>query len=80
MISPMPTASTPKGSVRTLLLTDIVDSTALAAQLGDVAAAELWRAHDRVARDLIRDWRGREIDKSDGLLVRTDRAAHTGLR
>jgi predicted ATPase/class 3 adenylate cyclase/Tfp pilus assembly protein PilF len=64
----------PQGGVRTLLLTDIVDSTALADGLGDAAASELWRAHDRVARDLIRTWRGREIDKSDGLLVLFDTA------
>jgi len=55
--------------VRALLLTDLVDSTAVSALLGDQAAAKLWAAHDRVARDLLRDWRGREIDKSDGLLL-----------
>ena len=54
---------------RALLLTDVVDSTALSARLGDEAAARLWAAHDRVARDLLRAWRGREIDKSDGLLL-----------
>ena len=52
-----------------LLITDLVGSTALADSLGDAAAAALWRDHDRLARDLLRAWRGREIDKSDGLLV-----------
>jgi predicted ATPase/class 3 adenylate cyclase len=55
--------------IRALLLTDIVDSTKLTATLGDPAAAELSTAHDRSARDLLRRWRGREIDKTDGMLV-----------
>ena len=58
-----------------LLLTDVVDSTQLAERLGDAAAAELSAAHDRVARDLLRNWRGREIDKTDGMLMLFDSAA-----
>jgi predicted ATPase/class 3 adenylate cyclase/Tfp pilus assembly protein PilF len=54
---------------RTLLLTDIVDSTQLAEELGDAGAAALWLAHDRLARDLLPVWRGREIDKTDGMLL-----------
>ena len=54
---------------RALLLTDVVDSTQLAERLGDVAAAQLSAAHDRAARDLLRAWRGREIDKTDGMLM-----------
>lgn len=60
---------------RALLLTDVVDSTLLAERLGDAAAAELGAAHDRVARDLLRAWRGREIDKTDGMLMLFDSAA-----
>ena len=52
-----------------LLLTDIVDSTRLTEALGDAAAAVLWQAHDRIARALLGQWQGREIDKSDGLLL-----------
>lgn len=52
-----------------LLLTDLVDSAALAQRLGDAAMGRLWAAHDRVARDLLRDWQGREIDKTDGFLI-----------
>ena len=51
------------------LLTDIVDSTRLWETLGDAAMGELWSTHDRVARNLIPVWRGREVDKSDGLLL-----------
>jgi predicted ATPase/class 3 adenylate cyclase/tetratricopeptide (TPR) repeat protein len=54
---------------RALLLTDLVDSTSTSEALGDVAAAALWLAHDRVARDLLRTWNGREIDKTDGMLM-----------
>lgn len=54
--------------LRAILLTDLVDSTLLTARLGDDAYAELAKAHDRLARDLLQTWRGREIDKSDGML------------
>ena len=52
-----------------LLLTDVVDSTRLTERLGDTAIGELWCAHDRVARDLLPQWHGREIDKTDGMLL-----------
>ncbi len=55
--------------LRALLLTDVVDSTKLSEQLGDAAMAEVWAAHDRLARDLLPTWRGREIDKTDGMLL-----------
>lgn len=60
---------------RALLLTDIVDSTRLTERLGDAASAELWASHDRIARDLLPLWRGREIDKSDGMLLLFDHVA-----
>jgi predicted ATPase/class 3 adenylate cyclase len=60
---------------RVLLLSDIVDSTLWGQRLGEGAAAALWTQHDRLARDLLRDWRGREIDKSDGFLLLFDRVA-----
>jgi predicted ATPase/class 3 adenylate cyclase len=60
---------------RALLLTDVVDSTKLAERLGNEATAELWAAHDRVARDLLRQAGGREIDKTDGMLLMFDHAA-----
>ena len=60
---------------RALLLTDVVDSTKLSEAIGDHAMAEVWAAHDRVARDLLPQWRGREIDKTDGMLLMFDTAA-----
>ena len=61
--------------VRALLLTDVVDSTKLSESLSDEDIAGLWSAHDRVARDLMQQMRGREIDKTDGMLVMFDTAA-----
>jgi predicted ATPase/class 3 adenylate cyclase len=58
-----------------LLLTDLVGSAALEQQLGDRRMAALWQAHDRLARDLLREWRGREIDKTDGFLLLFAQAA-----
>jgi class 3 adenylate cyclase len=55
--------------VRALLLTDVVNSTELSETLGDAEMAVLWVAHDRLARDLLPVWRGREIDKTDGMLL-----------
>lgn len=74
---------------RALLLTDVVDSTQTLQDLGDAQAARLWAEHDRAARDLLPAWRGREIDKTDGLLLLFDhvadalgyvRAYHAALR
>ncbi len=61
--------------IKALLLTDVVDSTQLSSTLGDAAMAQLWAAHDRLARDLLPPWHGREIDKTDGMLLMFDTAA-----
>lgn len=60
---------------KALLLTDVVDSTKLSERIGDAAMAAVWAAHDRAARDLLPLWRGREIDKTDGMLLLFDAAA-----
>jgi putative peptide modification system cyclase len=59
--------------LRTLLLCDLVDSTALVERLGDREAAELIRKHDRLARTLADRHGGREIDKTDGFMMMFDR-------
>ena len=69
-----PVQPLPGSVVRALLITDVVDSTKLSSALGDAATARLWAAHDRVARDLLRGTGGREIDKSDGMLLLFERA------
>jgi len=53
----------------TLVMTDIVDSTQVNERLGDQRMGVLWERHDRLARDLIRDWRGIEVGRGDGFLV-----------
>jgi putative peptide modification system cyclase len=59
--------------LRTLALCDLVDSTGLVERLGDLAAAELIRKHDRLARTLADRHGGREIDKTDGFLMMFER-------
>ena len=59
--------------LRTLLLTDLCDSTGLVERLGDTPAAELFREHDRLVLKLQQHWRGRLIDRSDGLLLLFER-------
>jgi predicted ATPase/class 3 adenylate cyclase/Flp pilus assembly protein TadD len=65
--------TTPKPLLRALLLTDAIDSTKLTQALGDAAMAQHWAVHDRAARDLLPAWRGREIDKTDGMLLLFER-------
>lgn len=60
-------------TLRTVLILDLADSTALVDRLGDQRAAELIRRHDRLTRDLMRRHRGREIDKTDGFLLLFER-------
>lgn len=65
------TQDAPEGAralLRSVVITDLCDSTALVDRLGDVRATELIRAHDRLLRGLIREHRGQEIDKTDGFL------------
>jgi TolB-like protein/class 3 adenylate cyclase len=60
-------------AIRTLLLCDLVASTKLIERVGDSRAAELLARHDRLARDLLATFNGREIDKSDGFLLLFER-------
>lgn len=59
--------------LRTLLVCDLVESTALVERLGDQKAANLLRKHDRLARTLVERHGGREIDKTDGFLLLFER-------
>jgi predicted ATPase/class 3 adenylate cyclase/Tfp pilus assembly protein PilF len=61
-------------NVHTLLLTDIVDSTAINSRLGDAAMSTLWEQHDRGSRELARQFSGTEVDRSDGFLMLFDDA------
>ena len=63
------TAPASTALLRTLVLCDLADSTALTERLGDRDAADLFRRHDRLVRDLLPQHAGREIDKTDGFLL-----------
>jgi putative peptide modification system cyclase len=60
-------------SLRTVVMLELADSTAMVARLGDERATELIQRHDRLVRDLIRRDRGREIDKTDSFLLLFER-------
>ena len=69
MSDPFVETGNPMSDLRALLLTDVVDSTKLSLRIGDEETARLWARHDRAARDLLPAWHGREIDKTDGMLL-----------
>ena len=55
---------------RTILFTDIVDSTALTQRLGDAAAMTILRQHDDAVRDALRELGGHEIKHTgDGIMA-----------
>ena len=56
----------------TLLLADLVDSTAVNARVGDDAMAHLWDRHDDLSRELALLHNGREVDRTDGFLMLFD--------
>ena len=64
-----------RSGLHTLLFTDVVDSTQLVERVGDARAAQIWSHHDRLARDLLAQHRGREIDRTDGFFLLFDGAA-----
>lgn len=52
-----------------ILLLDIVGSTKFVQKYGNVHAAKIFQAHDKLTRSLIYKYNGREIDRSDGFLM-----------
>ena len=61
---------------RVVMFTDIVDSTAMTARLGDQRATEMVRAHDSLVRRALRDKGGREVKHTgDGIMASFDDAA-----
>ena len=56
--------------IRTILFTDIVDSTSLTRRIGDEAAMELLEVHDSIVRDALAELGGREIKHlGDGIMA-----------
>ena len=69
---PFPTAQARSPAtpvLRTVLLCDIVDSTAMVERLGDQRAATLLQRHDVMLRQLVTLCHGQLIDKADGVLA-----------
>ncbi|MGH8958335.1 MAG: nickel-binding protein [Acidimicrobiia bacterium] len=57
-------------ATRTIVFTDMVGSTALLDTLGDEAAVEILRVHDRLVRTLLDSHRGREVKHTgDGFML-----------
>lgn len=65
--------SAPVAVLRTILVTDLVNSTRIVSRLGDERAFALSARHDRLARDLLAVHHGTEIDKTDGFLLLFER-------
>ncbi len=59
--------------LRAVLLCDIVNSTALVEQLGDVRAVHLMQRHDALMRQALALCHGQLIDKADGVLALFER-------
>ncbi len=76
-ISPMGAALVPGGKsdtrdpgIRTILFTDIVDSTALTQSIGDEAAMGMLEVHDTIVRDALGAFGGREVKHTgDGVMA-----------
>lgn len=67
---PAEAGSTHDPGIRTVLFTDIVDSTSLTQEVGDEAAMELVKAHDKIVRDALGASGGREIKHmGDGMMA-----------
>jgi class 3 adenylate cyclase len=56
--------------IRTILFTDIVDSTALTQSIGDEAAMAMLKVHDTIVRDALAAFGGREVKHTgDGIMA-----------
>ena len=67
------TAFEPDRVLATVMFTDIVNSTTRAAELGDRRWRELVESHDRLVRNLLQRYRGRELKTlGDGFLATFD--------
>jgi class 3 adenylate cyclase len=57
-------------ALRTIMFTDIVDSTGMAGRLGDARMVEMVRAHDAIVRRALKDDGGREVKHTgDGIMA-----------
>ncbi|UCD80310.1 MAG: DUF4242 domain-containing protein [Desulfobacterales bacterium] len=62
---------------RTIMFTDMKDSTAMTTRLGDARALELFRTHNGITREALRQYHGREIQHTgDGFMVSFNSASN----
>ena len=61
-----------KETYLTIVLLDLIGSTAFVQKVGPIKAARWLQYHDRLARSLCYKFNGREIDRSDGFLLSFD--------
>jgi class 3 adenylate cyclase len=62
---------------RTIIFTDMKDSTAITTRLGDTRALELFRTHNSITRGALKEHNGREIQHTgDGFMVSFNSASH----
>jgi class 3 adenylate cyclase len=77
-VHPGGTANDRDPGIRTILFTDIVNSTTITQELGDDAAMEMLRIHDRIVREALAESAGREIKHTgDGIMASFASAAAT---
>ena len=57
----------------TIVLLDLIGSTAFVQRAGAMRGAQWLQYHDRLARTLVYRFEGREVDRSDGFLLSFDR-------
>ncbi len=70
VLAPGGTADDRDPGIRTILFTDIVESTSLTQKIGDEAAMELVDLHDSIVRDALKDLGGREVKHlGDGIMA-----------
>lgn len=70
VLLPGGTADARDPGIRTVLFTDIVESTSLTQTLGDDVAMELLQIHDSVVRDALKALNGREVKHTgDGIMA-----------
>ena len=63
---------------RTIMFTDMKDSTALTTRLGDTRAIEVFRTHNSITRDVLRRNHGREIQHTgDGFMASFSSASNS---
>jgi class 3 adenylate cyclase len=70
VVFPGGTADDRDPGIRTILFTDIVDSTSMTHQIGDEAAMELLEVHDHIVRQALASLGGREVKHTgDGIMA-----------